>query len=517
MLNRVKLCWSTIIFIFVTIFIVNLLNRGPDFIKYLTKPADKSYNGQVSWFDPWDQNVYFSAIGWGKRGGLVFPNLYDTQSKKPMFVYTVYVLIGKLAGSLNISNVLSFHLAEVFFSFILGIVIWWFLGIFIKDKREKIIIYIILIFGGGLGWLFFPQLVLPDLGQPGFILESAFRRPHEAISSGFFLLAIGLFWQGIKIKKNKLLIFGAVSVFLMSFFHPYILLTLVVIFSAWTGFYFLTNNSIKFFPILVCLGLSGIIWFLTIGKSLIENPGFSGLMLQVQKSPTPLLVILGWGILFPIVLIGLFSKINNDEDKFFKIWFIFGWIILYLPFGFQKLLIRGLWFPVVILAIKGVSWLVKKFNLNYISLAFIIIIFCIPTTFYMTFRRLDESSENRWIYLTKEEGEVINNLRFIGKNDEGVLASYRVANIIPAMTTKRVWVGHEFQTPNFNERIQEVNKFYSNTMVDSEAQSFLNRANITWVFFGSDEKKIAQLKDLKYKCLKPFIKKKSVILYQRQN
>ena len=228
--NRVKLCCSTIVLILIVIFTVNLLNRGPDLIKSLTKPANKWYTGQASWFDPWDHNVYFSAIGWGKRGGLTFPNLYDTQSKKPMLVYTAYVLIGRLTGFLNLSNSLSFHLAAVFFSFILGIIIWWFLGVFIREKKEKTIIFILLIFGGGLGWLFFPQLVLPDLGQPGFTLESAFRRPHEAISLSLFLLAVGLFWQGIKIKKNKLLILGALSTFLMSFFHPYSFLTLIVIF-----------------------------------------------------------------------------------------------------------------------------------------------------------------------------------------------------------------------------------------------------------------------------------------------
>jgi hypothetical protein len=422
-----------------------------------------------------------------------------------MFVYTAYVLIGKLTKFLNISNPLSFHLAAVFFSLILGIVIWWFLGVFIKEKREKIVAYIILIFGGGAGWLLFPQLVLPDLGQPGFTLESAFRRPHEAISLSLFLLAIGFFWQGIKTKKNKFLILGAVSAFLMSFFHPYSLLTLGVIFFAWK------------WDILIYLGFSGIGWFVMAGRSLIINPGFSGLMLQVQKSPVPLLAVLGWGMLFPLALTGLFSQTDSKEDNFFKTWFIFGWLIIYLPFGFQKLLIRGLWFPVVILAVKGIGWLTKKFSLNYISLAVIIILLTIPTSFYTVFKRLGESPENRWIYLSVDEGEVINYLHFKGRNEQGVLASYRVANIIPATTTKRVWAGHEFQTPDFNKRIQQVNKFFIGKMTDNDAQSFLNKIKVTWVFFGPDERDIAQVKNLRYKFLKPVIKKKNVILYQKQD
>jgi hypothetical protein len=514
MFNRVKLYWSTAILILLVVLTVNLLNRGPDLAKNLTKPADKWYTGQVSWFDPWDHNVYFSAIGWGKRGGLAFPNLYDTQSKKPMFVYTAYVLIGKLTGFLNISNSLSFYSAAVFFSFILIIVIWWFLGIFFLEKKEKITAFIILIFGGGLGWLFFPQLVLPDIGQPGFTLESALRRPHEAISLSLFLLAIGLFWRGINQKKKKLLILGAASAFLMSFFHPYTLLTLVIIFSAWAGLYWLKNNNSKYISVLIYLGLSGIVWFLIVGIDLIENPGFSGLMMQVQKSPGPILAVLGWGIMFPFALTGLLSRTNNEKDNFLKIWLIFGWLIIYLPFGFQKLLIRGLWFPVVILAVRGIVWLTKRFRLNFVSLAVIVVIFSLPTSFYMTFRRFGESQENRWVYLSAAEGEIINDLRLKGRDEEGVLASYRIANLIPANTTKRVWTGHEFQTPDFNHRILEVNKFFGNEMTDTEAWIFLKKINTSWIFFGLDERNLSRGKDLKYKFLIPVIRKDNVILYR---
>jgi len=502
MFKRRRFSWSTVLFIFIVVVLINLLIRGPDLVKYLVMPADKWYTGQASWFDPWDHNVYFSAIGWGKRGGLLFPNLYDTQSEKPMFVYTAYTLIGKLTGFLNISNQLSFHLAAVFLTIILTIVIWWFLGVFIKEKKEKIISYVILIFGGGLGWLFFPQLILPDLGQPCFTLESAFRRPHEAISLSLFLLAIGFFWQAATMKKNIYFFWGAVSTFLMSLFHPYSLLTLGVVFFT------------KYFSVLIPFGLSAIAWFLTVGRSLINNPGFSGLLFQVQKSPSPLMAVLGWGVLFPFTLIGLFSKTKTDEDSFFKTWFILGWLIIYLPFGFQKLLIRGLWFPVVILAVKGMSWLAKKFNLNYLPLVMIVIFFTLPTLFYTSIRRLTESADNRWIYLTKEEGKIINYLRLNGKDEQGVIASYRVANIIPAVTTKRVWAGHEFQTPDFKQRIQIVNKFFSNEMTEKEGKSFLTKAKITYVFFNPDEREVAQSENLKYKFLKPVVKRGNIVLYQ---
>ena len=147
-------------------FFVNLLSRGPDLVKYLSKPADRWYGGQVSWFDPWDHNVYFSAIGWGKRGNLAFPNLYDTQSIRPLFIYTAYVLIGKLTKFLNISNPLSFHMAAIFLSSIFGVIVWWFLGIFIKEKKKKSLFTSFSSLVADWAGYFFPNSFFPMLVNP---------------------------------------------------------------------------------------------------------------------------------------------------------------------------------------------------------------------------------------------------------------------------------------------------------------------------------------------------------------
>ena len=69
------------IFLIITIWLLaSILTIGPDIYKANSTPPNKRFTGQASWFDPWDMNIYFSAIGWGKRGGLLFENLYDTNA-----------------------------------------------------------------------------------------------------------------------------------------------------------------------------------------------------------------------------------------------------------------------------------------------------------------------------------------------------------------------------------------------------------------------------------------------------
>lgn len=503
------------VFIILLVFLLtNFLIRGPDLFKYLNKPSNKWYTGQTSWFDPWDHNVYFSAIGWGKRDGLLYANLYDTTADQSLFIYTLYTSIGKIFSWSNYSNVFIFHLAGIIFSFILLAVVWWFIGLFLKEIWQKLFSFLIISIGGGLGWLLFPQVQTPDVSQPGFILESALRRPHEAISSSLFLLSVGNFWIWGKTKKNKYLVFTFISSFFMSFFHPYSLLTMGAVILVFVSYKFLQTKKINLFLGLSCVVGSGIIWYLIIGRTLVGNPSFSGLLSQVQASPTPLMVVLGWGIIFPLTVVGLVSKSTDDEINFLKIWFSVGWLIIYLPFGFQRLLIRGLWIPTVLLATYGIKKISKGKIYLLIKLSGIILVFVSFSLIYTAAKRVTETETNRWIYLTKEEGEIINYLNQHGDNEEGVLASYRIANIIPAVTKKRVWAGHNFQTPQFKIRINEVNKFFSGLLEEKEARAFVNKTKTVWVFFGPDEQLVNKTNGIKYRFLKPVVNKDNVTLYK---
>lgn len=482
-----------VFFIVAVLVLANLFTRGPDYLKYLSVPEGKWYTGQASWFDPWDLNVYFSAIGWGKRGGILFENVYDTTSAQKTPIFFLYTFLGKIAAVFNLSNTMTFHLSGLLFSILLAGILWWVVKLFLNEEIERKIAFIIIFFGGGLGWLFFPHLIVPDLGQPGFTLATTLRMPHEAVSLCLFLLAVGNFRQGIVSQKGKYLLLGAIFSFLNFFFHPYIVVSLAAILFGAFIYRWMKDKSIEVLKALVLLGVAGGIYYLLLGRVLLANPSFAGQVSQIQPSPSPLHVILGWGLLFPLIIITLLFKEQDKKITFLKIWFTSQYTTTYLPFSFQKLLFRGLWVPTILLAIQGMRNLCCKKNWNFQVLAGLLLVFTIFSTLYMTYKRIIESSENRWIYLTQQEGAVIEYLKAHGPDEEGVLASYRIADIIPAQTAKRVYAGHTFQSPQFEERMTETYRFFAGEMNDSEAGEFLQRAGITWVFWGPDEKVIANL------------------------
>lgn len=508
---------KTRVLVILILILSQLFIRLPDFVRWQNTPFDRWFTGQVSWFDPWDMNVYFSAIGWGRRDGLLFDNLYDTQPTEPMPIYTVYTILGKLFSSLSLSNAAIFHVAAVFTGLFVSWVVWWVSSVFFSKQSERLLVLFFALIGGGLGWILYPRIIIPDLSQPGFTLYSALRRPHEALSYSLFLLTIVYFYNAVTNKQNQLLRYftAAVWLFLLLLFHPYSILPVGLVLTAYGVYWVAKTESLKNLTPAVFIVLVGTIYYLFIGRSLVANPSFAGLAGQVQSSPSPLRTILGWGLLFAFVVVALFTPGKNNRDGFLKIWFSAHWALLYLPLGFQRLLVRGLWVCVVILAVKGILIVSQKYKIKWVYLAALSVLLVSLSSLSIFAHRFKEPSTNRWIYITDGEKQIIDFLNRVGKEEEGVLAGYRLANILPANTNKRVYAGHEFQTPNFYERIAAVNQFYTGALDEDEAKKFLQQAGVKWVIWGLDEKAIAGLENLPYSSLlQPMLETEQASLYK---
>lgn len=514
MKEKIKIS-KNFLFVSAVLVFVNLLTHGPDVIRAVNRPEDKWYGGQASWFDPWDVNFYSSVIGFGRRDGLLFKNPYDTQIVPGIPAYTLYTFAGKVTASLNLDNVLVFHLWAIVASVLLAYVTWWFLKIFLKEGGERRATLILLFLSGGLGWLFFPGRLAADIGQPGFTFANALQRPHEAVSLALMLAGLGNFWQGVIFQKIRTVFWGGVWFFLMLFFHPYNALSTGVILGLFGFYWWLKTNSLDFLKILMLVVGEVAIYFLFVGKSLFASPTFAGVISQNQFSPAILDSILGWGILFPLILAAFFSQERGDQLVFFLVWFVGGWLITYLPVGFQRSLVRGLWVPAVILAISGAREIARRLKWDYLLLISFVILFSSFSAFFMTLKRIAESPENRWIYLTKEEGEIVDYLKTHGEAREGVLASYRIANILPAHTDKKVYLGHSLESPRAEERTEEVYSFFAGRMTNDETAAFFKKANITYVFWGPEERTIAGLAAVPGKSfMETVVEKETVSLYK---
>lgn len=521
---------KTILLIFLFTFLSFLsltLDHYPDHYGTTHTPAGHAYMGQVSWFDPWDISVYISAIRWGGRDGWLFKNVYTTIDQPGAPIFHIYLLLGKIGKVLNLSPQMMFHAGATVLSIPFLIFLIYFTHYFTRSNREWLLAFYFCVLGGGFGWLLYPQLPIPDVFVPGFTIETALHRPHEALSSLFYIVLMLFSYKALSgsdlkgIKGLTLLILG-ITTFLLAFQHPYMLLPYFLVLGAFSIYLFKVrpfgrsrSELLKsFIPVyIVTLGASALYALLSF-KLFITNPSFGGLLGQIQKSANPVLMMLGYGILAPFIIYKLLKNTSTTKTDFLRLWFLVQFATLYLPLGFQRLLIRGLLYPAFVLAAMGAVEVMRKNKRFALPLLFLLILLAPLSSFYVFRRRIaDIPNLNRWMYLTVDEKKAFDFLETQPK-ERTVLASYRVSNHLPPHTNSWVYAGHEFQSPDFYARQKEVQRFYGGKMSEEEMKEWLKENNIQYVFYGQEERAINLGKSLSIFFLEEKFNTHGVIVYK---
>lgn len=473
------------------------------------------FSGQASWFDPWDINLYVSVINWGQNHGILLSNVYTTIENNPILFYPLYTISGSIFPKTD--PYLLFHLQAIVLGVILLFVLWQIIKIFLISTKIQFIALFLIALGGGLGWLFFPNVFSSDLYMTGFTFQSHFQRPHEALGITFYLLSLIGFYIAANKSSYRLNLISLISLCLIVFFYPFYLLSYGLICGFYCFYLILYNHKKPFIMLLINIFFAGFV-LLFYNYYLQSNPQFTGIINQKLTNQNLIQLLLGWGILLPLMLLQLKSPNKDKKFYFLYFWFFISLFLSFLPFGFARFYLRTLFFPIIILILLNIQYLSKLVHLSQKSL-FILLIIIVPiSSFFIAYKRLDEvSKNNQWFYISNEES---NALDFLNKNavNQGILSGYNLGNIIPAKTNSNVYFGHLLQTPNAQEKINNLIRFYANTMSDDEAGKFLKENNITYIIWSYEEQNITnsynnnEKKQLKYKFLKQEFKNGNLII-----
>lgn len=505
---------NLIIFLIISIFVI-FINAFPNYYAYLQTPKDMVFSGQATWFDPWDLNLYVSVINWGQNHGILLPNVYTTKENNPILFYPLYTISGLIFPSID--PYLIFHLLAIFMGLILMFILWKTIKVFLTTSKIQFIALFLISLGGGVGWLFFPNSPSSDLYMTGFTYLSHFQRPHEALGITFYLLSLMGFYLAANKSSYLINLFSLISLIMLIFFYPFYLLSYGLICGFYSFYLLLYKHKKPIIMLLINLILASIV-LVFYYQHLQSNIQFAGILNQKLSNQNLIELMLGWGILLPLVILQLKSP-NKDRRFYFLIfWFFISLFLSFLPFGFARFYLRTLFFPIIILVVLNIQYLSKLIHVNQKNILILLIILVPISSFYITYKRLDETSKNNpWIYLSKEENEALNFLNENGKN-AGVLSGYTLGNMLPAKTDSRVYFGHLLQTPNSQEKINNLIRFYSNTFSEGEAKKFLENEKINYIIWGKEEQNItytysmSKEKQLKYKFLKREFKDGNIII-----
>jgi len=468
-----------IIWIFVLIF--------PLILGYSHSTDELLFSGLI--FNPIDGYSYFAKMQEGAAGDWAFNLPYSASINNDIYIFTLYILFGHLSRVLGISIPIIYQFFRILFSVLLFFSLLELLKIFFKtDNIFFKGVFISLLFGGGMGWIYFLSGDLPmDFWvAEAYVFLSSLSNPHFVLSFLIFTVLL------IIILRNFSGIWVSTLIFLLS-----LVLASISPFSAiMMGFVFLMNvivvqkfsrESIRNLVVFgIPTGLLGVYQYLTIHSDPILNKW------NVQNiTQTPSLINLLFS--FSPMLIGIFiflflfwkHKIQIEKPIALLIfWIAFAFLMAYVPFNLQRRFLVGFNLPIAI-----VFWNLLE---NYISkkpcnrqkiVVYVLIGLCIPSSLLIYSGSLNAISHHDDIFYYKKD--LVKSVEWLSsKVDQKsvILANEENGLQIPALANFKVVYGHPFESINAQETKEEVDNFWANKLTDKQAWNVIDKYKVDYIF-----------------------------------
>lgn len=462
---------------------ISFLFSSPNLIGYLKSGETGRFSGNSYLWDPWDVNVYVSALKYSQEFGWGYKNLYTTEnSTNTVIVYPVYSLLGILFKNADPFTV--YNISAFLTTFLLILCSYKTIKLITGNHKSSLLAAIIASFAGGFGWiLLLFDIPSPDISLTPFIMANAFQRPHTSISLAFYFLSIGLFYKFHKQDALKGFVAPLICIAVSVIIYPYLLLSYCLILTSYSiALYFSDKNTQNFkrtVLYILILIFSGLIY----SAYFLKAEGVGGVLNPSLKTPNILLFLGGIGLfIVPVVL--LFKSVKKNKILLFIYsWIFTHFILAYTPFGFARYYFIGIFVPLSFLMVNFIENL--KPNLQRF-IAPVLIFFAFLTTLvlliYRLFSVMNTASPYYW---NKFDMEAIGYIK--EKLPRGnFLSTYPFSNYIPTLSASHVYFGHLHQTPESGNKILNLSAFYNNQMNDNEAKSFLEDNNIDYIIWRKE-------------------------------
>lgn len=441
----------------------------------------------INIFSPGDLAVYLTYIDQAKSGAWLMGNLFDTGAAQPA-LHGFWLLVGWLARWLRLDAMSAYHLARLALVPALAWAVWQAVRRFLPSGRQRIVAYLLVLFGGGLGGFAEPFYA----GQP--ISDFAPNRPVDLwVSEAFpflssqysghflaawilFLLCLVFFWRALDEKRRGLSLAAGLLAVLLATFHPYHLVTVFIVAVAWLGYRQHVGRAWKSdwrtaWPFAVLL-VSAIA---VNAIQLVFGP--AGEMMSRRSlalTPRPLELLIGYGLFVPLAAIGwrAAKRQNWPESSraFLAVWAIAQPFAFYGPWLMQRRLLLGWLFPLALLATPGlldISQRVRRLLGGLprpvlalpAALGLCLLFNVVPTTLLSMRDAFAAPNYRQLLFLDQDRQATLNWVRQNTPTDAVFLSSPSIGNQIAGWAHRPVFVGHWANTDRLADKNETLVRF----------------------------------------------------------
>lgn len=493
-----------------------------------TSVSDDSYFTGKTMSSKYDLYTYLSWIEQGREGKILFQQLYSTENQPQIFFHPIFLITGRTADLLQVSNLTAYYILRAFSAVVFFISAFLLVSFFLRNTYERFLAFALVCSSAGLGFVLTAGnklLWLYEFNSFSDAAGSVLDMLGLSLVFGIFLVTL----QKFKKRNWLYLLLAGVMINLLALIHTYdlaLLFSILFSYALWQLFREEEKFTFLNSCYLLLLTLPSVLWQVYVLYS--NSPLGVWAFLQSQVATSPFYVILiQYGLLALFGLIGFYISVDHKrkEYTFLVIWLLIGFLLVYTPLfaNFQRKFGIGYHVLLCIFSAVAIQYGFSKLISNAgkfvkYGITGFVVVFLSLTNVYTTLVQMSLYDGNpRPYYITRNEYNSLVWLRENVQKPATVLTDYELANVVPGITGLSVFVGHYDQTISADAKFAIGNNMVTNLVQFKDPlRGFVKQEGINYVVIGQETKSLGNFRGENREYLKLVYRNSDVEIYQVQ-
>lgn len=460
-----------------------------------------------AYFDEGDYAVHISMMRAGRMGDWTYEMRFTTEPHQPAFLRMFYIILGHVSKWIDLSAETTFELARWILGFAALFAIYRLSLRVFPQRSHARFAFALAAFGSGLGWLqLMAGVPLEPISPIDFWLIDAYvffslsLFPSFAFMLMLMTAALSLYLDYLQSPNWQRILWISSLPIACQIVNPIAFAVIDAALAGATLFHWWKERKINRAHF-IALGVIAIAQIPLLAYNFIilsRYPIWSQFTTQNQTlSPPPSFYFWGFALFWPFAIFGAYHAIRSRSPAWGAIlaWTLSGFILAYLPVFIQRRFLLGITIPLGLLAILGLSELLKALSKNQPRIlkwesliAITFISFASMSSIYLGFGSiLYVQSHPRDIYYTRDFEAALTWLNENAAPNDFVISAAPSGLLIAQKTDLRVYIGHDMETLYFNNKEAIMETYYKNTA----PADWLEQTPVRWVIYGPYEQEIS--------------------------
>ncbi|MDD5251560.1 MAG: glycosyltransferase [Patescibacteria group bacterium] len=470
----------------------------------------------AQFFSPQDMAVYLSYIHQAGTGHWLYED-YFTAEPLAHRLHVFWLVVGWCGGLLRLAPIVTYHLARVLTIPLLAVAAYVLMARFL-ERKLRLPALALFMFGSGIGPYLLPfvfenyqsnvgryEVPIDLWASESNAFASMLFSAHFVASLALLLIIFWLLLRALESGRRRPAVGAGLIGLLLFSFHPFNAPLVYAVLAVWVVLQLarrrLTRDAFVNIVIFGLLSVPAVAYqyYLTHGNDLARAWASGNLCL----TPAFWHVLAGLGFTVFFAPFGWWlarkKAARRDEWDFLFVWVIVQLVIIYFPLQFQRRLIEGIQFPLVVLSVPAIVALLKRWHVERWNkwgrkaLLLLAVFVFLPASFVALTRNIGVYVFNRtqtyyqapatiyalaWVRINTPE-----NARFMAGPESSL--------DLVGWGNRRVFGGQRNETVNFFEKWDATLAFYA-PISAGRRHDFSCRQGIDYVWCGDEERAVGE-------------------------